>query len=172
MTTTRTRLCIICFWLGIYKVWETQTWSPQHILQGHYQKIQALFYQPTSSWSHRDTTEALNHVLQPQISLLQTEFLCMTELDAHFHKTGPSPLYLHREGYPIGFQKAPCLVLPLVASDLDLCLLFVHTVTALPGVVLYSLLVFILDQESFMGHFSKRAWFFSGRAWVFKGYPG
>ena len=47
-------------------------------------------------------------------------------------------------------------MLPLVASDLDLCLLFVHTVTALSGVVLCSLQVFILDQESLTGHFSKR----------------
>ena len=110
---------------------------------------------------------AAHILLEPQDTLTMSyslrsvcckrKFLCMTELDAHFHKTGPSPLCLHRQGYRIGFQKAPCLVLPLVASDLDLCLLFFHTVTALPGIVLYSLLVFILDQESFMGHFSKRA---------------
>lgn len=85
-----------------------------------------------------------------------------------FHKTGPSPLYLHREGVSHRFQKAPCLVLPLVALRPWSILLFCHTVTALPGVVLYSLLVFILDQESFMGHFSKGPDSSPGRAWVFK----
>lgn len=154
MTTTRTGLCIICFWLGIYKVWETQTWSWTHFTRA-LSKDQALSTGPHPLGATGTPQKPLTMSYSLRSVCCKRNF-CAWQSWMHIFKTGPSPLYLHREGYPIGFKHL-ALVLPLVASDLDLCLLFVHTVTALPGVVLYSLLVFILDQESFMGHFSKRA---------------
>lgn len=66
-----------------------------------------------------------------------------------FHKTGPQPFqYLCRDRQLIeGFQTAPCPVLPLDASVPHL-FLFLHTVAALSGAALCSLLVSLMNSES------------------------